>query len=82
MSLWSQGENYYVLEIPAINGHLSENQSSGIPGRVAQLVTCLTTDAYLTADPGVTSLILARPHTFAEIDQEIISTVILLHSAE
>ena len=32
--------------------------------------------------PGVTSLILARSHTFVEIDYEIISTVILLLSAE
>ena len=43
---------------------------------------CLTTDACLTADPGVTSLILARSHTLSEIDHEIISTVILLPSAD
>ena len=48
------------------------------PGRVAQSVTCLATDACLTADPGVASLIPARYHTFVEIDHEIISTVILL----
>ena len=36
-----------------------------VPGRLAQSVTCLTTDACLTA-------------TFAEIDHEIISTVILI----
>ena len=48
---------------------------------VAQSVTCLATDASLTADPGVGSLIPARSHTFAEIDHEIISTVILLPSA-
>ena len=53
-----------------------------IPGRVAQSVTCLATDASLTADPGVASLIPARSHTFVEIDLEIISTVILLPSAE
>ena len=46
------------------------------PGRVAQSVTCLATD------PGVASLIPARPHTFVEIDHEIISSVILLPSAE
>ena len=51
-------------------------------GRVAQSVTCLATDASLTADPGVPSLILARSHTFVEIDHEIISTVILLPSDE
>ena len=43
---------------------------------------CLATDASLTADPGVRSLILALSHTFVEIDHEIISTVILLPSAE
>ena len=52
------------------------------PGRVAQSVTCLATDASLTADPGVASSIPARDHTFVEIDHEIISTVILLPSAE
>ena len=49
---------------------------------VAQSVTCLATDACLTADPGVMSSIPARSHTFVEIDHEIISTVILLPSAD
>ena len=52
------------------------------PGRVAQLVTCLATDASLTADPGVESKIPALSHTFMEIDHEIISIVIFLPSAE
>ena len=52
------------------------------PGRVAQSVTCLVTDAKLTADPGVASSIPARSHTFVGIDHEIISTVILLPSTE
>ena len=52
------------------------------PGRVAQSVTCLATDACLAADPGVASSIPARYHTFKEIDHEIISTVILLPSAD
>ena len=47
-----------------------------------QSVTCLATDACLTADPGVASSIPARYHTFVEIDHEIISTVILLPSAD
>ena len=51
-------------------------------GRIAQSVTCLATDANLTADPGVASSIPARSHTFVEIDHEIISKVILLPSAE
>ena len=48
----------------------------------AQSETCLATDASLTADPGVASSIPTRSHTFVEIDHEIISTVILLPSAE
>ena len=36
----------------------------------------------LTADPGVTSSIPALSHTFAKIDHEIISTAILLPSAD
>ena len=52
-----------------------------LPGHVAQLVTCLATDACLIADPGILSLTPARSHTFVEIDHEIISTVILLLSA-
>ena len=52
------------------------------PCCVAQLVMCLATDASLTADPGVVSSIPARSHTFVEIDHEIISTIILLPSAE
>ena len=49
-----------------------------LQGHVVQSVTCLTADTYLTADPGVTSLILARSYTFVEIDHDIISMVILL----
>ena len=42
-----------------------------------------TSYASLTADQGVASSILAQSiHTFVEIDYEIISTVILLPSAE
>ena len=48
------------------------------PVRVAQSVTCLATDACLTADLGVASSIPVRSHTFVEIDHEMISTVILL----
>ena len=51
-------------------------------GRIVQSVTCLTTDVCLTADPGVGSSIQTRSHTFMEIDHEIISTVILLPSAD
>ena len=34
------------------------------------------------SDPGVMSLIPARSHTFVEINHEVISTVILLPSAD
>ena len=44
-----------------------------LPDRVAQSVMCLATDA---------SLIPAQSHTVMEIGYEIISTVILLPSAE
>ena len=37
---------------------------------------------FFKADPGVASSIPARYHTFVEIDHEIISTVILLLSAD
>ena len=40
--------------------------SNGL-GRVAQSVMCQSTDACLTADPGVASLIPIRSHTFVEI---------------
>ena len=49
-----------------------------LPGRVAQSVMCLATDACLTAILGVASSIPAQSHTFVEIDHEIISKVILL----
>ena len=52
------------------------------PGRVAQSVMCLATDACLTADPGVASSIPAGSHTFLEIDHNIFSTVILLPTAD
>ena len=53
-----------------------------VQGRVAQSVKCLATDACLTAYPGVASSIPVRSHTFVEIDHEMISTVILLPSAD
>ena len=67
-------QNATLLEITCHNSYL--------PGRVAQSLTCLATDASLTADPGVPSSIPAWSHTFMEIDHEIISTAILLPSAE
>ena len=43
---------------------------------------CLAADTCLTADPGVASSIQAGSNTFVEIDHEIISTAILLPSAD
>ena len=40
---------------------------------------CLATDACLTADPGVTSLIQARSHTFVEIDYGQSPPLSLIH---
>ena len=75
-----------ILTVNTLNSHLvslkAHNHKMYGPGRVAQSVTYLATDASLTADPGVASSIPARSHTFVEIDHEIISTVILLPSAE
>ena len=62
--------------------HHSTLTNKNLPGRVAQSVTCLATDACLTADPGVASSIPVRSHTFVEIDHKMISTVILLPSAD
>ena len=66
---------------PEVNVKVKRTQN-GMPGRVAQSVTCLATDACLNADLGVASSIPARSLTFVEIDHEIISTVILLPSAD
>ena len=67
----------FILCISVFNHEINHE-----PGRVAQSVTCLATDACLTADPGVASSIPVRSHTFVEIDHEMISTVILLPSAD
>ena len=65
-----------------LNPYFTTSYIVAVPGHIAQAVTCLATDASLTADPGVASLIPARSHTFVEIDHEIISSAILLPSAE
>ena len=44
----------------------------GARGPLVQWITCLN------ADPRVLSWIPARPHTFVEIDHEIIFTVVIL----
>ena len=67
---------------PCLQYRLLKKVSCHDPGRVAQSVTCQATDASLTADPGVASSIPAWSHTFVDIDHKIVSTVILLPSAE
>ena len=49
-----------------------KNDAVVVDAHAAQSVTCLVTDACLTAYPCVTSLIPARSHTFIEIDHEIL----------
>ena len=44
-----------MRNVRSMFNHASTTQE--LPGRVAQSVTCLATDASLTADPGVASLI-------------------------
>ena len=63
-------------------GSINLGPISDMPGQVAQSVKCLATDACLAAGPGVASSIPIRSHTFVEIDHEMISTVILLPSAD
>ena len=77
-----------MLKVTAISlhvfltGKLKMYVTNRMPGRIAQSVTCLATDVCLAADPGVLSSIPAWYHTFIEIDREIISTIILLPSAD
>ena len=72
--LWVHRDSpHHLFLIKKENG---ENINGLVPGWVGQSVMCLT------ADPGVASSIPARSHTYVKIDHEIISTVILLPSAE
>ena len=82
-SLWfKMCEDHNLLK--SYNGDLYGSGHTLVqrPGRVAQSATCLATDASLTADPGVVSSIPAQSHTLLEINYKIISTVILIPSAE
>ena len=73
---------FRALECHSFVVHISQVPScknwSG--SAVGTRVTCLTTDAYLTADPVVASSIPAPSNTFLEIYHEMISTVIILPS--
>ena len=78
--IWSESDGVEIYDqcsalcwarVPLIDIH--PNLDTGV---------ALATDACLTANPGVASSIPVRSHTFVEIDHEIISTVILLPSAD
>ena len=74
---WPLGCRFWCLTVSLSLAHWypgSGVELDCMTGRVAQSVTCLATDAYLTADPGVASSIPVRSHTFLEIDHEMIST--------
>ena len=75
---WKSHVAAHIFTYYKLYAHLIRTSS----GRVAQSVTCLTTDACLTAYPGAACLIPVRSNTFVEIDHEIISMVILLSPAD
>ena len=82
MEQWTQNRLFYKGSDHLSYMVVADCGTQLVLARVAQSVTCLATDACLTADPGVARSIPAWPHTFVEIDHEIISTVILLPSAD
>ena len=73
---------YYYDTALYLNRNICQLSYLQMPGRVAQSVMSLATDACLAADPGVASSIPVWSHTFVEIDHEMISTVILLPSTD
>ena len=58
----------------------SKHNTKCLLRRIVQSLTCMTTDACLSADPGKASLISLRSHSFVEIDHKIFSMAILLLS--
>ena len=82
ITLWKPILQTLWTQSPRLDKQSDQDSLCLLPGRVAQSVTCLATDACLTAIPGVASSIPAQSHTLVEIDHEIISTVILLPSAD
>ena len=76
--LWLWIQALFVIYLNDVGKKLRTILTCTVP----QSVTCLATEASLTADPGVASSIAVLSHTFMEIDHEIISAVILLPSAD
>ena len=72
--------NYFMINLHESIGPGRDRTRD--PWNCSQTRMCLATDACLTAIPGVASSIPARSYTFVENDHEIISTVILLPSAD
>ena len=75
--------NYF--QSPLGSGHFQVNEflTSGLefhslPEQTGPSVMCPTTDARLTADPGVANSIPSRSHSFVEIDHKMFFTIILL----
>ena len=64
--------DFEIVNFPFLDGDVTRSTSYGV--YISQLIR--------TADPGVASSIPVRSHTFVEIDHEIISTFILLPSAD
>ena len=62
----------YVICMPPIGIYSTACLDSYPLGCAAQSEKCLTADAFLTADPGVASLIPTRSNNFVEIGHEII----------
>ena len=83
MKVWGRAGIELAIPETSIRTYLydTEPRSNSRPLDL-QSDTHLATDACLTADPGVASSIPARYRTFVEIDPEIISTVVLLPSAD
>ena len=75
--MWAHNILYFLV-ICCILSHYDEDLRS----LIAQSVICLTADTCLSADLGIASSILPLSHTFLEIDHEIMSTAILLPSAD
>ena len=73
-----QAKQFLLFEFRTINRYTISLILCVLAGRVVQSVTCLATDACLTADPGVASSIPVQSHIYVEINHEKISTVILL----
>ena len=65
-----------------INEQIKQNKTVVKVYESLLFTCCKLKQHIMSADPGVASSIPVRSHTFVEIDHEMISTVILLPSAD